>query len=435
MKKITLFASILIICLSLTGCHKHVSSTVDCTDDKYCDECGELISEGVPHTPKNEATCTEASVCSVCSLAVEEAKGHTEDSPATCQKESVCTVCGEVAEERKEHKYSATLTKGTAGCEYCDSYMVYSGGKKVDIIPETEKSSHFNNNIDAYYAGSVLVCGDYGLEYFKLSENGNAAYAEAVSNFAEKYPNVNVTSLLIPKACAFYAPAGYENREENQRKFINSTYGMMSDKVKKADAMSELSAHMGEYTYYRADHHWTSLGAYYASRAYCQVNGITPRELYSYVTYTNTGYVGSLYTYSGNVASLKANPDYTVAHLPEAEHSMTYTADGVTYKGQVLRTTTNSYAGMFICGDQPFTHITTNNNTGRKLIIFKESYGNAFAPFMVDYYDDIIVIDIRKDTDSISKIISEYGITDALIINNVQGAGSLLSYLEGKLES
>ena len=49
--------------------------------------------------------------------------------------------------------------------------------------------------------------------------------------------------------------------------------------------------------------------------------------------------------------------------------------------------------------------------------------------------DEIIVIDIRKDTKSVASIISEYGITDALIINNVQGATSLMGYLKNKVMS
>ena len=209
----------------------------------------------------------------------------------------------------------------------------------------------------------------------------------------------------------------------------------MSDTVKKADAMAELSAHKNEYIYYRTDHHWTSLGAYYAWRSYCDANGITPRELSDYITVTNTGYTGSLYNYSRNCTHLKSNPDYTVAHLPASQYTMTYTVGNTTYTGQLLNLSTNNYSYMFICGDQPFTHIKTDNTSGRKLIVFKESYGNAFVPFTVDYYDEIIVIDIRKDTQSIAKIISDYGITDALIINNVQGATSLQGYLRDKVMS
>ena len=95
----------------------------------------------------------------------------------------------------------------------------------------------------------------------------------------------------------------------------------------------------------------------------------------------------------------------------------------------------NNYAGMFINGDNPLTVITTENKNGRTLMIFKESYGNAFVPYMIDYYEEIVVIDIRKTTAGIANIITEHGITDALIINNIQAVSSLRSSLKAKLES
>ena len=88
----------------------------------------------------------------------------------------------------------------------------------------------------------------------------------------------------------------------------------------------------------------------------------------------------------------------------------------------------------FIGGDTPVCVIETDVE-GPVCLMLKESYGNAFAPYMIDYYEEIIVIDIRQETASIASIIDEYGITDALIINNVQGALSLRENLQSKLTS
>lgn len=424
-----------VIMMSACSGHTHHSSVTDCTLDKTCDECGEVIEAAKAHTPIAEATCLEDSVCYECSAVIEKAHGHIPGAEATCRNAQLCTVCSAELSPVIAHNYVTAADGKSAKCATCDNTINYKNGH-TSFIPQTQNTGHFNNNIKAFYAGNVLVCGDYGLEYFKMNEKGNENYAKIVNDFAEKYPSLNVTSLLIPKACAFYSPEGFSNGEENQKNFIAATYGMMTAaNIRKADAMSELSAHKGEYTYYRTDHHWTSLGAYYASRAYCTANGITPRELSDYTTVTNTGYTGSLYGYSGNSSYLKAQPDYTVAHLPKANCTLTYTSGGTTYNGQLLNLSTNNYSYMFICGDQPFTQIKTDNSTGKKLIVFKESYGNAFVPFMADYYDEIIVIDIRKDTQSVAKIIADYGITDALIINNVQGATSLQSYLRNKVMS
>ncbi len=387
-----------------------------------------------PHTPA-PANCQEQLVCAVCGEAL-PGKGEHVPGKVSCIADQVCTVCGEVLQEAAGHSYTASSDGLQLVCDRCGQTVnLKASTKNQTLIDENVPEGHFHNNINAYYSGSVLVCGDYGLEYFKSSSAGSKTYADMVRKFAEKYPDLNVTCLITPKACAFYPPAGYDDVFQNQVNFISATYDMMGDSVNKADCIGVMAEHKGEYMFYRTDHHWTSLGAYYASVAYCQANGITPRALSDYKTVVNTGFIGTLYSYASKPACLAANPDYTVAHLPAASYTMTYKTGGSTGKGVAINTSVNSYASMFICGDQAFEDIKTDNNTGRKLIIFKESYGNAFAPYMIDYYDEIIVIDIRKDTASINKIIEDYGITDALIINNIQAVSSLNGYLSKKLAS
>ena len=236
---------------------------------------------------------------------------------------------------------------------------------------------------------------------------------------------------LIPSAAQVWhdrLPDGAPTADEAA--IIETLYSRTAART--VDLLSVLSAHSGEELYYRTDHHWTSLGAYYASAAYCQANGITPWALDSYDTVIRTGYTGSLYMYGGHPTELKDNPDYSAARFPHAGYSMVYYRDGVQYNGQAVNGGTNEYAGMFLCGDQPLTVITTDNKNGKTLLVFKESYGNAFVPYMIDYYERIVVVDIREEVGSVGDIIAQYGVTDALIINNCQAATSLRSNLESR---
>lgn len=404
-----------------------------CETDQVCTVCGAVLAPAVGHTPLAPENCTDPVICSVCGTVLEE-PSHVPGETATCLDPQFCLRCGEILTPALGHEGGAEATDTEPQtCVRCGIVMALSGNAgSEDYIDETVVGVHYHNNLDAYYSGAVLVCGDYALEYFSLDETGCSAWANAVNTFAARFPEVTTSALLIPKSCAYNSPAGYSNRAENQEKFIDSTYTMLSGSVVSIDAMSLMTEHSGEYLYYRTDHHWTSLGAYYASAAFCKAVGIEPRALSSYETTVRTGYVGSLYYFcNGSPACLKTNPDYTVCHLPKAEYRMTI-GDG--YEASMLNTETNAYASAFICGDNAFTRITTNNNTGRNLLIFKESYGNAFVPFMADYFDQIIVLDIRQNTRSLSELISEYGITHALIINNVQGAVSLNSSLLGTVQ-
>ena len=198
---------------------------------------------------------------------------------------------------------------------------------------------------------------------------------------------------------------------------------MMDSSVTTVDCMGLMDQHAGEYMFYRTDHHWTSLGAYYASAAYCQANGLTPWTLDSYDTVVRTGYTGSLYMYGNHPAELTANPDYSVARFPHVGYSMVYYRDGVQYNGQAVNGSVSDYAGIFLCGDQPLTVITTDNKNGKTLLVFKESYGNAFTPWLTSHYSKIIAIDPRefnrdgKPSLNLAEFAADQGVDDLIVIN------------------
>ena len=66
--------------------------------------------------------------------------------------------------------------------------------------------------------------------------------------------------------------------------------------------------------------------------------------------------------------------------------------------------------------------IKTKNATGRKIIVYKESYGNAFVPFLIANFDEIYVADIRSFPFSSLSFIDDKGITDVLFLNNIMSA-------------
>ena len=369
MKKIIcLAAALLLLALALTGCHKHVSAApATCTEPEICTECGKVMTEALGHDPGPEATCAAPQTCRRCGIELSPQLPHTSAGPATCTEAEVCAVCGAVISPALGH------TVGEDGvCTTCGQQVVPAGQRYIApgkgsavssdnasaVTAETASDGHYHNNIAAYYANAVLVCGDYGVEYFDPDPTGSSAYAETVNKFAAKYPNIHVTCLLTPKCCAYHSPADYDDPHDNIASFIKSTYGMMDSSVTTVDCMGLMDQHAGEYMFYRTDHHWTSLGAYYASAAYCQANGLTPWTLDSYDTVVRTGYTGSLYMYGNHPAELTANPDYSVARFPHVGYSMVYYRDGVQYNGQAVNGSVSDYAGMFLCGDQPLTVIT-----------------------------------------------------------------------------
>ncbi len=441
MKKLSLVLA-LILCLAvLTACgHEHTPSPeATCTTDQICTECEEILVAAKGHISVGGATCTEAETCSRCGTELAPALGHTPGAEATCTEAQTCNTCGEELAPKLGHSLLANNV-----CSGCNVQVVPEGQTYIKpgkngalsddlsaIIPETE-GGHYNNNIDAYYSGAVLVCGDYAVEYFLPSEGGNGAWADTVNAFANKYPNINTTAILVPKCSTFNSPVGYTDPYDKTKAHIEATYAMLGSGIKTADAFGVMAEHRDEYMFYRTDHHWTSLGAYYASVAFCSANGIEPYALDSYETVTKTNFLGTLSMYAGYPDCLEANLDYTVGRYPHVGYSMICGNSGAWYNGKAINSNSKQYAGMFISGDNPLTVITTENKNGKTLMIFKESYGNAFVPYMIDYFEQIVVVDIREESKSVAALIEEYGVTDAIIINNLQAAISLQPQLHAK---
>ena len=462
-----LLLPLLLICLLLSGCflcpHRNVSAatcTEDgicqlcedvitpatghteaefvCQQDTLCTVCGVVLKSAVPHQPGPESTCTEKQACLVCGEPLAELAEHTPSGEPSCTEDVVCTECAAVLipaahEPGPEANCTddqiclrcgavlAPFTGHTAQgnlCGTCGVTMaIDENSPPGSYIHETVNTGHYTDYGYAYYSGNVLVCGDYALEYFNLSSSGNSTWADALNIFADRFPEVQVSAMLVPKSCAYNSPIGFTDSGISHRAYIEATFDMLDDNVIGVNVMDVMDQHKGEYMYYRTDHHWTSLGAYYASVAFCRANGIIPRPLSSYETSIQGDYIGSMYYFcDGYEYSLLTNPDYTVYHMPDCEYSMTIGVDG--YSALVLNPNTNDYAGGFISSDNALSVITTDNQTGRNLIMFKESFGNCYAPFMADYFDTVIVVDMRYFDGSLSYLVEEFDITHALVMNN-----------------
>ncbi|MBR3963445.1 MAG: hypothetical protein IKK14_07975 [Oscillospiraceae bacterium] len=441
MKKTALIVLAILMVLGLSACgHEHVPGpAATCTTHQICTECEEILVEATGHRPGPSATCLEPQVCERCGKELSPKLDHVSKKAATCTEGEICIGCGTEITPKLGHSINEKNACSTCGLQIVPENQKYikpgRNGALSDnldnIVPETE-SGHYNNNIDAYYAGAVLVCGDYGLEYFLPSASGNSGWAKTINQFAEKYPELNVTALLVPKSCTFNSPEGYTDPYERTEAHISATYDMLNEGIKAADCLGIMSEHSEEYMFYRTDHHWTSLGAYYASVAYCNANDIVPYELDSYESVVKTDFLGTLYNYAGGPSAFKENLDYTVGRYPHIGYSMIAGNSGNWYNTAAINYNYKTYAGMFISGDNPLTLITTENKNGKTLMIFKESYGNAFVPYMIDYYEQVLVVDIRESTKGTGELIEEYGVTDVLFINNCQAAVTFESELRSK---
>ena len=272
-----------------------------------------------------------------------------------------------------------------------------SGGDSIDWTP------HMNNGF--------LVVGNRGMEKFGGTAVGGQLTADLLNQFQEAVgPGVQVYAAPVPTAVAFYAPEGYE---KSSLCIQDCFYGMRDALVgvKFADFYGAILPHADEEVYARTDHHWFARGAYYAAQELCRVAGVGFATLDTFTEYSREGFIGSVVSAYG-VEELRKYPEVFYWYEPNQE----YVADYYTQQDQFkftgsLFSSSKGYT-KFIHGDAYCVKIKTGVDNGRKLLVIKDSFGNALAPFLIAGFEEVHMFDIRNFEKNALKYIETYGITD-----------------------
>lgn len=306
-------------------------------------------------------------------------------------------------------------------------------------VKEEYKTIKSNKKVVKYDTG-VVVIGDTAYEQYNYVEDSSKKYIKAVNNIAKKLgKDVNVYDMIVPTSIGITLPDNKYDKvgSSDQKKSIQKMYDMLSDNVKPVDIYDELMQHRTEYIYYRTDHHWTSLGAYYAYDAFCKVKEMMPNKLEDYKKASFGRFKGSFYGETNNAKSLRDDKTEVLYPIDNDRISIKYTTEsGETLKGKVIEDASSFSENLkyvaYIDGDNPYTVIRNKNiKDGSSCVVIKESFGNAFVPFLADHYSKIYVIDYRYWQGSISKLVKDNSATDVMFINNISMTRN--AYLIGKL--
>ena len=272
---------------------------------------------------------------------------------------------------------------------------------------------------------NLLVMGRTAYEYYAFSEGTADEYIAALNSAGEQLKGrATVYDIIIPTAIGVMLPADVraDLGLTEQADAIDYMYGHMNDNVVKVPLIDILRAHNDEALYYHTDHHWSSRAAYYAYASYMLCKGAVPKALGSYDTKVFPGFYGTLYEMTG--ADLRE--DTVVAYLPASEHSMFFEdSEGNRTDWQVITDVSGWGSGSkyltFIGGDNAFTEITNADlHDGSAAVVIKESFGNAFVPFLVDHYEKVYVVDYRYyEKMKLSDFVDYYNIQDVIFINNI----------------
>lgn len=269
-----------------------------------------------------------------------------------------------------------------------------------------------------------IVCQAYGFNEPVVNE-----YGEIIKKFGDTLTNSNVYNVLVPTHVEFALPAKYEKLSAKQKPVLDLVNGKIGKNVTSVDAYSILKKHKKEYIYFKSDHHWTQLGAYYAYTAYCKEAGLKPFKLEDFESKKIEGFLGTFYAGSKEQKLLE-DPDY-VEYRPVGG-DLTATI----YRNSALTQTfeyspysdyskgSNAY-GVFLHGDNPLTVIKNPKvKNGKKVVVIKESYGNPFAPLLTQNYSEVYVVDMRYFKQNLVSFVNEKQIDDVVFINNMVAVGT-----------
>ena len=291
--------------------------------------------------------------------------------------------------------------------ELSDMPIYFDGTPKTiklgyrDLLTDTAVTDEYrlaNQNVNTYKG--VTIVGTKGMELLAISDSAAKSYAATVNAVAaEMPPSVNVYNIAVPTSCEFYAP---KQLYTNQLRGIRTIYENLDERVTPVNAVRPLMEHAAEKIYFDTDHHWTQRGAYYVYREFADICGFDVPPLEGFEKKDSWSHVGSFAAFTKGTYGetvMRNNPELLERFMPKvAAEGAAYTDMYMTNRylnPQVVNTSSNTYV-TFVGGDCPVTKFVTGTKNGRTLCIIKESYGNAFATWAVNNYEEIYIIDPRE---------------------------------------
>lgn len=267
----------------------------------------------------------------------------------------------------------------------------------------------------------VYLCDDTLISKVNAPENHQEEKnLSFVKKLSEK-TSIPVYLGLIPSAAEIWKdrlPSGAQSW--NQAAFLNSAGQTAA--VSSIDFQSVLQRHSDEKIYYRTDHHWTTLGAYYGYTAVMDALGqgskTLPASAFSHRT-VSEDFVGTLYSKSG-IHWLK--PDSIQYWVPDTGLDITSWRTGTGKKSALYE---RSYLkkkdqySSFLGGNQPLCVIKNKRTTGGKILLVRDSYSDSLAPFLSQNFSEVHLLDLRYYRASVSKYAEDNHINTIIVLYSV----------------
>ncbi|MGB4587965.1 MAG: DHHW family protein [Clostridiaceae bacterium] len=223
------------------------------------------------------------------------------------------------------------------------------------------------------------------------------------------------SEILTDKLPLFAAGSGY-----NQNAYLDKMASVIS-KGSLIDVRNILNKHKDEYIYYRTDHHWTTLGAYYAYVQWAETLEFNPIDKEQFdIHLVSDQFYGTLHSKVNT--NVKPDDLYLYELKEEMSYHLTYNlVDKTDTLYDLKKLEGKDKYSVYMGGNNALIEVQTNNMNGRKLLVIKDSYAHSCVPFMVNHFEKTYMIDLRYYNGDMDDFILDNEITDVLVLYNVMG--------------
>jgi len=236
----------------------------------------------------------------------------------------------------------------------------------------------------------------------------------SMNTFAQNHTEIPVAVMLAPTAQELnFSKMPSYNGYLSQKAFIDYCYEQLEG-MTTIDCLSFISEHKDEYVFYRTDHHWTSLGAYYAYCSAAKALGISAYGLNEFdIETASSDFRGTLYSNTLDDGVTPDSIDYY--HLKNNAPEITMTVhDGekeTVYDSLYVRDYLNvkDKYSSFTGSNQPIITIETSVDNGKSLLMIKDSYAHSLVPFLANHYSKITMVDLRYMYRDLNTMFDLYG--------------------------
>jgi hypothetical protein len=295
----------------------------------------------------------------------------------------------------------------------------------------TSNSSLFKNDGKASdvenLSQGLLIYEGMAIEIFGGNRSTAIYMSKAVNEIRKNIDyKIKIYVGVTPTHGAFYLPLEYIDKRSSEKKNIDTIYKYLDPSITKIDIVKELSKHKNEYIFFNTDHHWTVRGAYYAYAAFCKSAGLKAVELNKLEKKVIKGFLGTYHRKTRD-RRLAKNIDSVEYFIPSVR-TQTFQLTGNGY-GNIIKSNmfyeaakgVNAYS-VFLGGDIPATCIVSKLKNNKRILVFKNSFGNSFSPFLSAHYERTYVADYRFFNCNLKDFVEKNKITEILILHNSSSA-------------